>query len=207
MELREDTRLLGPFAFRFDHPQASVDVLLVTSEKRHPVVPQFLKDPPIRPSSSASPAYKEAYAEFALGNFVSDRRTDLVGDTLWDLFLDWEAKEKAKPTSIGRIALRMIDNLNRHVLGKERQREARKIQKLKVNQLGKRLRDLMGQSYSKHNSGESDSDDGEDDEQTWASVRNRTFEEEEADYFGFILASGKFQIKKTIRKYIDSCHL
>lgn len=122
---------------------------------------------------------------------MTDRRTDLVGDTLWDLFLDWEAKETNQPTSIGRLTLRMLDNLNRHVLGKERQREARKMQKLKVNQLGKSLRDLMGQGYRKHSSGQSDSD-SDDDEQTWASVHNRTFEEEAAEYFGFIFASGQF---------------
>lgn len=186
-----DTRQQGPFRFKSEHPQVLPDNLLISRERRQAMVPQFLRDPPMRPSSEGSSEDKEAYAEYALGNFVSDRNLTLTGDTLWSQFLDWEERERLRPSAIGRIVIRMLENLQLYVCGKTRDREARKAKKLKVNQLGKRLRDLMGFGYGQHTNEAFDSDDEDKNHNTWASIQRRTFDDESTETLSFSFASGK----------------
>jgi hypothetical protein len=174
----------GPYQFSAMHPDNS---RFITREKKNLLLPQFLRDPPVRPSDTSPAADREAYAEFILGNFVSDKDERPVGGTLWAQMRTWEQSEVDAPTAVGRIVIRMIENLNAQALGKARQRLARKAKKLKVNQLGKSLRNLLGSTYSSQahphdsNAGSEGEDDEEEDtfEQSWASVRVETYEEDE----------------------------
>ncbi|GLC77595.1 hypothetical protein PLESTF_001961100 [Pleodorina starrii] len=94
------------------HPQAETHSWV---HRRHFATPQPLNDPPIRPSNDSPPAQRDAYAAFALGNFVAyseDNRLDLSSG-LWAAYQQYFCSDAAtSPTAPLelQIARHMLDN-------------------------------------------------------------------------------------------------
>lgn len=97
---------------RAPHPQASTHEL---KRRTRPVLPQANCDLPARPVGDATPAERETYACFAIGNFCSNRDSATQplqpGETWWKRFEEWSDNGTAPHT---RFALTILRHMSSH---------------------------------------------------------------------------------------------
>jgi hypothetical protein len=103
-EASKEFKLTSPFMNKSHKPRFN------RAKEPVPVIPQGFAEHPIKPASDASSELKESFAAWALGNFYSVPKINLLdGNTLWDKYHFWRANPQRGAKD--KFAFCYIDNI------------------------------------------------------------------------------------------------